>query len=90
MWTKTFWQAVAERMLRGFAIGVLLVLGGDVASGAFNAFAVDWTQVLGYGLGGAFISLLLSVTGNAITKTGPSFNQKETLDAPPPGPHAVA
>lgn len=76
IWQRAFWKATLERMLRGFAIGMTLVIGIE---DRFNVFEADWTKALGYGLGGAFLSLLLSLTGNAVSGNGPSFSQTEQI-----------
>jgi shikimate kinase len=76
IWDKAFWAATVERMLRGFAIAALGVLGGE----AFDAInGVDWVNVLGIGAGGAVLSLLFSLAGQAVSGNGPSFVQAETV-----------
>lgn len=77
IWTKAFWKAAAERSIRTAAISAALVLVGDAfESLQVNAFAVDWWRMLGFALGGALLSLLLSVGANARTGQGPSFGQE--------------
>jgi hypothetical protein len=75
IWTGAYWKAVAERMIRGFAIGCLLIVGGN----SVNAFNVDWSDALGFGLGGAVLSLLFSLAGNVATGGGPSLTRTETV-----------
>jgi hypothetical protein len=76
IYSRTFWAATLERMIRGFAIAALGVLGGE----AFDAInGVDWLNVLGIGAGGAVLSLLFSLTGQAVTGNGPSFVNAETV-----------
>jgi len=88
MWNKAFWKAVVERMVRGAAVAVGAVwLGGDVVFDSFNLHT--WSQVGNLALSGAFLALILSVGGNAITKSGPSFNNSETTNPPPPPPVAA-
>jgi hypothetical protein len=80
MWNRRYWAAVTERMLRGFAIGVLLVVGGNL----FDVFTVDWPRALGFGLGGALLSLLMSLAGNVTSGNGPSFVRAEKVATPQP------
>jgi hypothetical protein len=87
VFTRAFWRAATERMLRGGAIGALIYVGNqgvDViqANGAMNAFDLTWA-ILGYFLGGVILSLLFSLAGNAASGSGPSFNQTEVIVAPP-------
>lgn len=76
IWQKAFWRATVERMVRGFAIGALIPLGGE-ALDVLNG--LDWQNVLGLGGGGALLSLLLSLAGNAVSGNGPSFSQTEQV-----------
>lgn len=77
MWTKEFWRATAERMIRAAAGAILSVL--IVGDGIFNAFDADWENTLGVGLGAMVVSLLLALAGNATTGNGPSFTNQEEL-----------
>jgi len=74
-------------MVRGAAIGALLYLLGNFisADGQLNALSVDWLELLGYTLGGALLSLLFSVAGNAKSKNGPAFTDR--LQTVPPVPN---
>lgn len=77
LWSRAFWAATIERMVRGFAIAALGILGGE----AFDAIrGVDWQNVLGIGAGGAILSLLFSLAGQAVSGNGPSFISSETVD----------
>lgn len=86
IYERAFWRAAGERMMRGAGIGGLLYLGdqfGDVvAAGALNAFDLRWA-LIGYMLGGALISLLFSLAGNASSGNGPAFNSVEVISAVP-------
>jgi hypothetical protein len=74
IWTKEFWKAAAERAIRTAAIAAALVLVGDTyETMQVNAFAVDFWRMLGFALGGAMLSLLLSIGANARTHRGPDF-----------------
>lgn len=86
IWTKSFWQATLERIVRGIAIGALLYLGGSFisADGQLNALAIDWVTLLGYGLGGGLLSLLFSIIGNGVSKNGPAFVKSEQVIPPLP------
>lgn len=81
MWSKKFWKAVAERVIRGAAAGVSAgYLAGDVV---FNAFNVNtWADIGSLAVGGAFSALVLSLIGNAVTKNGPAITTTETVDPP--------
>ena len=80
MFTKAFWVAAVERACKGAAAAMLLVLGADVR----NVLTVDWQQVLGWGAGGAVLSLLMSVASAGFGPTGsPSL-------VPDPGASAAA
>jgi len=78
MFTLLFWKAAAERMVRGAAIAVFSAY--FVGDGLFDALNVNtWEDVASLALGGAFGSLVLSLTGEAVTKNGPSLTNQETL-----------
>jgi hypothetical protein len=90
IWTAAFWKAAAERAIRTAAISAALVLIGDAyESLQVNAFSMDWWRMLGFALGGALLSLLMSVGANAKHGRGPSFST-ETVHQPrralPPDP----
>jgi len=81
MWTRKFWKAALERMIRAGAAGVLAVW--VVGDGFMNAFDVDWQNALGVFLGSAAVSLLLSLAGGTVSGNGPAFNNDEVVK---PGP----
>ena len=72
MWTRAFWRSTAERALKTLAQFLLVLLGSDLATTAVyadtvNVFTVNWLYVLGCALGGALLSVLMSVASAAIT-----------------------
>jgi hypothetical protein len=70
-------KAVAQRMVRAFASTVLAT---SIIGGGFNAFgSVDWTNVLGVGVGAAVVSLLMSLAGQATSGNGPAFGSVEQV-----------
>jgi shikimate kinase len=82
IWTQGFWKAAAERAIRTGATAAALVLIGDTyESMQVNAFAINWWRMLGFALGGAILSVLLSVGANVKNGTGPSFSV-ETVQQP--------
>jgi len=78
MWTKKFWAATAERMVRGAAVAVSAAwFAGDKV---FDAMLVStWQDVGSLAIGGAFASLLLSLIGNATTGNGPALVSDEVV-----------
>lgn len=85
MWTKAFWRATAERIIRGALVSVAAAyFGGDLVFDALNVNS--WRDVGSLAITGAFASLLLSLGGNALTKSGPSFTDNEVLSPPAPKP----
>jgi hypothetical protein len=80
IWTAEFWKATAERALRTAAQAAILVLVGEAYESAqVNALDLDWLRVLGFALGGALLSALTSLAGNAVSKSGPSFGDTEVV-----------
>lgn len=79
MWTKKFWMAVGERIIRGAAAGVSAgYLAGDVVFDAFNVNT--WADIGSLAIGGAFSALVFSLIGNAVTGNGPALTKIETVD----------
>ena len=76
LWTKRFWQAVAERAVKTAAQSAVLVIGAD----QFNVIHVDWLEVAGFAGGGAVLSVLTSVASARLSDgDGPSANDAERL-----------
>ncbi len=84
IWTKSYWMSTLERVIRGAVIGALLFLGDAIWDGQLNVFNIDWSELLGYTLGGALLSLLFSLAGNAYSKNGPAFIRTEQVQPPLP------
>jgi hypothetical protein len=78
MWTKSFWKATTERVVRG---GAAAVAGGLFAGDwVFDVMSVNtWNDALSLFVGGGLASLVFSLAGNAITGDGPAFTNEETL-----------
>lgn len=87
IWTREFWQASAERAIRTAAQAALLQIGADVVEAIqLNVLNVDWSLLAGFAGGGAVLSLLMSIAGNAKTRSGPSFTDAEQVVPPLPQP----
>lgn len=54
MWTASYWKALGEEAVVGFASGVLSVTGLDLV----NVLNLDFKAALGVGLGGALVVVL--------------------------------
>lgn len=63
MFTKQFWLDTAERAIKTF-FQVFLALA--VEDRIFNAFDLDWNQMLGIGLGSALVSVATSVVSSRV------------------------
>ena len=76
LWTRQFWVATAERVIRTFAQAMLSFLGAD----AFNIVEVTWGEALGISAGAAFIALLTSIVASGVNQKGaPSFVRAENV-----------
>ena len=78
MWTKVFWQAVAERAIKSFAQGAL----GVWTLATFTTLVSvgsQWEAVLVGGIASAVLSILTSVGSAALTQGGPSLTNAEIL-----------
>lgn len=81
MFTRRFWKATAERVVRGAAIAVATVTGLD-GSGVIHA-NVDPQAIGVAALYGAVGSLVLSLVGGAFgSGDGPAITGQEQLDRP--------
>lgn len=80
IWTKAFWKATFERMVRGAAVAIFGVwFVGDVAFDTFNM--ATWEDVGALAIGGAFSSLLLCLIGGAFgAGDGPALTGVEELN----------
>lgn len=85
--SKQFWKQTAERALKSGAQFVALVIGAGVIAGTqpgeaaevINAFALDWLNLGGVFLGGAFASIVTSIASAQIgaDKESPSLVSTE-------------
>jgi hypothetical protein len=72
MWTANFWKATAERAIKSFCQGLLVLWGAD---SAFDIVQVDIKSALGIAAGYAVISILTSIVSANI---GPSDSPSVT------------
>lgn len=86
MFTKEFWQAVAERAIKSAAQGAVAVWG--LATIADQVTAVNIATAAGWGaLSMGVLSVLTSVASGAVSgQSGPSLTNSEVLPAPTPTP----
>lgn len=77
MFTKKFWRAAAERMLKSTSQGLVLLYFGTTQ---INALEFDWRTAGGTAIGMAILSVLSSLGSAAITdQPGPSLTDAEVL-----------
>lgn len=67
IWSKGFWKATTERVVIGFASGML----GTLGSSAVNIVEVDFSQSLAIGAGSSLVVLLTAIVGTG-TSGSPS------------------
>lgn len=73
MWTRAFWAATAERVVRGVAVALAGMLGAGIVT-------TDWSAALQAGAYAGLSTLLLCLIGGALpTGPGPSLLSQETL-----------
>lgn len=76
IFTRAFWRAAGERAIKTAAQSAILVIAADQV----NALTVQWDDVGGFALGGAILSLLMSIGSDALTAgSGPSLTNSEVL-----------
>lgn len=85
MFTVQFWKETLERAVKTFAQSIILATG---LGAGFNLFQMDWGLALGFGGGGALLSILTSL-GSAPFGQGGTPSLVPTLDAPPIEPEAT-
>ncbi|GAB6901851.1 holin [Kineosporia succinea] len=88
--TRTFWRDAAERSAKTAAQSTILALG----AGAIDVWSVPWVDALGFGLGGAVLSLLTSVASAGAASNGtaslvPEVTVAEPTDDPDAGTHIL-
>lgn len=59
MFTRTFWKKTLERATKSAAQAGILAIG---MTEAFNLFALNWQNFAGIAAGGAFLSVLTSLS----------------------------
>jgi hypothetical protein len=59
LFTTKFWGDALERAIKSFAQAAVLVMGQDVTG--VDVFQADWQNVVGFGVGGAVLSILTSI-----------------------------
>lgn len=78
---NTEWAVeTADRAIKSFAQAILLYFGGGEA--LIDAFTFDWGAALGFGLGGAVLSVLTSMASGSFFKGGAT----PATVLPPPSP----
>lgn len=86
IWSLAFWKASAERAIRTAAQVAIVTAGAD----QLDVRTADWSEIAAMSLGGAILSVLMSIGADAWTGTGPSVTNAEVIpDEPPPGITAV-
>lgn len=63
MWTSKFWKETAERAIKSFCQGLLVLWASD---SAFDIVQVDWKSSLGIAAGYAVISVLTSIVTGGV------------------------
>jgi len=82
IWTVDYWKATLERVIRTAAGALLALLIVD----GFDLREADWAAI-GATVGlAALISLLMAITSNAVTKSGPALTDSEQVVPPEPQP----
>ena len=71
MFTRAFWKATVERMIRTFAQAVAALLGGD----GLGLVDVDWGQALSIGGLAAVAALLTAIVASGGTTEGPGWTE---------------
>jgi hypothetical protein len=73
IFTRLFWADAFERATKTAAQFALVALGQDLAPvDAVNVFAVTWGNVAGLALGGAVVSVLMSVASAGTEGVSPA------------------
>jgi hypothetical protein len=81
MWEIEFWKAVADRAVRSLAYALIAAISVGGVSAGFGDVA--WGQALSQGGVAAILSVLVSITVNQATGTGPALTKAEKVVAAP-------
>jgi hypothetical protein len=71
MFTRAFWKATAERMIRTFAQAVVALLGGD----GLGLVDVDWGQAFSIGGLAAVAAMLTAIVTSGGNTEGPGLTE---------------
>lgn len=71
MFTKAFWKATGERLIRTFAQGTL----GAVSADSLGVLDVDWGQAASVGALAAALALLTAVASSGVGMPGPGMTE---------------
>lgn len=77
MWTRSWWQAAAERALKTVAQTLVALIGAN----AVDVTSLDWPSLLGIAATAGIVSVLTSVASARVGNEGPSLAD-ETLVEP--------
>lgn len=81
MWTREFWKATAERVIRAFALAFLATIGGGTVA---DVRAIDWRAALLVAALTAGLNLLVSLAAGA--GIGPKGSPSLVRDPAAAGP----
>ena len=81
LFTREFWLETADRAIKSFAQAMLLAWG---AGELFDIWSVDWRTTLGFGLGGAAISVLTSIAAAGFNKSRGATGMLSVPGSTPP------
>jgi hypothetical protein len=81
-WSKDFWLATLERVVRT-AAGAMLAL---IIVDGFDLLTADWVGILSAITVASLISLLMAISSNGVTKSGPALTDSEQVIPPLPQP----
>jgi hypothetical protein len=82
IWTKQFWQSLAERVIATYITALL----GFLAVDGLDPSQADWPKILLAAAYAAGLSLLKGILANLTTKNGPSLTSSEQVVPPEPQP----
>jgi hypothetical protein len=82
IWTRGFWKATSERVIRTVA-GALIAL---VTVAGFSPRTADWLDIAATVGLAALVSLLFAILSNGVGKSGPALTESEQVIPPLPQP----